>query len=393
MHILILPSHLYCPPELPLLGSFQRHQAEVLARYGSKVGVASYGFIPWIYLVRPFPYEHQAREDGNIAVLRRFRRPVIPGRFASVVFRKESVVRFATLVDEYIQHFGRPDIVHAHGVFDAGVAAAAVYRSSGIPFVLTEHSSRFFTDKFSTPEVACIRETLGAAAVLTTVSSALASRVATVSSADVQSIEVIGNVLDPWLEDRALACTMLGDAPAARRETVELLTVGNLVPVKNHSLLLKAFALARSKRRGLHLRIGGDGPLRRSLRREADALGLGRSVEFLGYLSREHVVDELKRCSAFVLSSSFETFGVVLIEAMAFGKPVVSTLSGGPEEIVESDSGLLSDSDPESLADAMLRIAEMRTSPEAIRRHCLERYGGNAFAARMRSFYEKAAHG
>ncbi|MCP4457997.1 MAG: glycosyltransferase family 4 protein [Cytophagales bacterium] len=81
---------------------------------------------------------------------------------------------------------------------------------------------------------------------------------------------------------------------------------------------------------------------------------MGDKIEWLGELSREQVRDEMWRCSFYVLPSRHETFGSVLLEAMACGKPVVASRCGGPSEIVTDEVGLLcKNEDVEDLADAI----------------------------------------
>ncbi|PQP32811.1 glycosyltransferase family 4 protein, partial [Desulfobacteraceae bacterium SEEP-SAG10] len=91
------------------------------------------------------------------------------------------------------------------------------------------------------------------------------------------------------------------------------------------------------------------------LQKLAQDLGIGDCVTFLGKLDRTQVLKEMNQCQAFVLSSEFETFGVVVIEALSQGKPVIATRCGGPEEILHAGNGILvQKNDKKSLADAMV---------------------------------------
>ena len=65
------------------------------------------------------------------------------------------------------------------------------------------------------------------------------------------------------------------------------------------------------------------------------------SVEFLGSLNRSQVVSHMQQCDCFVLPSRYETFGVVYIEAMACGKPVIAVANGGPDDFVKGFNGML----------------------------------------------------
>src|SRR5699024_9955006 len=86
-------------------------------------------------------------------------------------------------------------------------------------------------------------------------------------------------------------------------------------------------------------------------------LKIEEQVVFLGPLTREQVKEEVSSADAFVLSSKYETFGVVLIEALALGKPVIATKCGGPESIVTPEVGyLVENNSEEELSKAMSEL-------------------------------------
>ena len=109
--------------------------------------------------------------------------------------------------------------------------------------------------------------------------------------------------------------------------------VGRLVPFKGHRYLLEAFAILRLTCRELRLLIVGDGPERKALERQAQALKVAQDVHFSGH--REDVADLLSVMEVFVLPSMAEHFGRVLLEAMAMERPGVATAAGGVPEVVE----------------------------------------------------------
>ena len=116
-------------------------------------------------------------------------------------------------------------------------------------------------------------------------------------------------------------------------------------------------------------------------------------VHFLGHLSRELVRQEMLNADCFVLSSLVETFGVVLIEALACGLPVVATRCGGPQDMVHPGNGLLVEPDDASslslaLEQIVARADEYR--PEQLREDCLRRFGPAAFVARATALFENA---
>jgi rhamnosyl/mannosyltransferase len=155
----------------------------------------------------------------------------------------------------------------------------------------------------------------------------------------------------------ALTPQIAASARALRDETTpRLLFVGRLVPYKGVDVLLKAMAGVDAT-----LSIVGDGPLRGPL--QAQAAPLGSRVRFLGSLPDADVVAHLHACDVFVLPSvtHAETFGMVQLEAMTCGKPVVSTnvRSGVPWVNRHESTGLVVEpGDAEGLRDAINRLLE-----------------------------------
>jgi glycosyltransferase involved in cell wall biosynthesis len=141
------------------------------------------------------------------------------------------------------------------------------------------------------------------------------------------------------------------------------------------------------------LTIVGNGPERPALEEQARQLGVASRISFRGRLNRRAVREALQHAHAFVLPSRYETFGVVLLEAMATGLPVVATASGGPEDIVTPDTGeLVPPGDPSALASALLRMKASWSAynPYAIRQRTLRQYGPEPFVRRTRLLYNRA---
>jgi len=129
------------------------------------------------------------------------------------------------------------------------------------------------------------------------------------------------------------------------------------------------------------IRLAGKGSLREDLEKQAAALGVSDRVSFLGRLSREEILKEMQDANCFVLPTRYEAFGVVLIEAMATGLPLIATRSGGPDTIVNKENGLLIEPEnAERLAAAMLEMMSNYSSysAEEIRAQCLKRYGDSS---------------
>lgn len=152
-------------------------------------------------------------------------------------------------------------------------------------------------------------------------------------------------------------------APADRPAGHEVLFIGRLAAAKGVPVLLEAFAKARASCPKARLTLVGDGPARRALEARSRELGLSDAVRFTGYLSQDEVAAELARCDLFALPSFAEGVPVVLMEAMASARPVLTTrIAGIPELVEDGVSGrTVAPGDADLFAEAMVDILD---SPE-----------------------------
>ncbi len=164
-----------------------------------------------------------------------------------------------------------------------------------------------------------------------------------------------------------------------------VLSLGRLVPYKGFEYMIAAAAHLGDDYQVL---IGGKGPLQESLQAQIDSLDLQDRVKLLGYVPDEDIPALYGACDVFVISSIMKTeaFGIVQIEAMSCGKPVVSTRiphSGVPWVIEDGVSGLnVEPRDPEAIADAVRRICEDPQTWRAFSEEARKRFD-RMFTAKM----------
>lgn len=381
MHVLIVPSEHFVTSGYPLGGIFQFHQANALRAAGLKVGVIAPGVISPRFALRRYPYRRFERVN-DYPVLRHYVRRYFPQRWRGY---KTQIPLFRELgkklFDQYIRREGVPDLIHAHNVEYAGYVAEAIANVHGVPYVITEHSGRLIVEKPSAEDAAVMAGCLESAGAVRAVSSALARAMTAATS--VEGIGVLPNIVDEQLLQTPLVPARL-DAP------VVFLSIGSLDDNKNHESLITAFA-GRFRNSTATLRIGGTGPLRAHLEEIARRLGVTEQARFLGHLERLQVAKELQNATCLILNSKYESFGVVVIEALACGRPVIATRCGGPEDVVTPSAGLLVDRDDTgALADAMQQIADTRANydAESLRADCVARFGPEAFVARAVDMYK-----
>ncbi|BCT11519.1 TPA: glycosyltransferase [Neisseria meningitidis] len=170
-------------------------------------------------------------------------------------------------------------------------------------------------------------------------------------------------------------------------------TVSHLRRLKGHDVLLTAFARALAQCPQLRLNIGGSGQEEQRLKQQAADLGITHAVTFLGALQPEAVLDLMRNSDAFVLASRTETFGVVYIEALSQGLPVIATRCGGAESIVSDGNGyLVPVDDDDALADALIKMYEHHSDfePARLRENCLNEFGENAVIGRLIGIFRQA---
>ena len=175
-------------------------------------------------------------------------------------------------------------------------------------------------------------------------------------------------------------------------EEVVFACVGRLTVPKNQQLLLDAFARVPDAREKGRLLLVGDGEKRRELELQAQALGLGHRVRFLGV--RTDIPDILGACDVFVLSSSWEGNPLAVMEAMAAGKAVIATAVGGvPELVVDSATGfLVPPGDAPALGEAMSVLlhdaSRRREMGRAAAKRAEEQFCVKVMAKRYEELYE-----
>ena len=152
-----------------------------------------------------------------------------------------------------------------------------------------------------------------------------------------------------------------GRAEAKTEPKADLITVGTLEPRKNQGFLLQVLRCARE--RGYHYRLSivGDGPSRSALQAQVEALGLKAQVTFLG--AQPHAADLLSGHRAYVHAAQMESFGIVLVEALAAGLPVFAVPVGGVPEVFSNgaEGHYWSPDDPKAAAAQLIRVLENKT--------------------------------
>lgn len=201
------------------------------------------------------------------------------------------------------------------------------------------------------------------------------------------------------ISQNAVDQTILPDKPKSFHYPLKILSVGQLVSIKGYRLSLAAFAKHLFSHAESRLEIIGDGPQKNELMQLSSELGISNRVVFTGQVSRNKVLQAMMESNIF-LFPSFEGAGMVVIEAMAKGLPVVCLDFGGPGEYVTEECGIkVPLTEPaaviQGLADALSRLASdpalyERLSAGAIER-VREHYLWDRVGDRLNALYQEVS--
>ncbi|MFT5258920.1 MAG: glycosyltransferase involved in cell wall biosynthesis [Saprospiraceae bacterium] len=384
LHILIIPSWYPANPT-DLNGCFFREQSLSLKKHGHEVGV--------IDVKLRLPRSWRLLFNGFFGSVTEVDEGLLTYRFCGFDWFRRSPrlrrwlwLRYGMkVVEQYLAEQGKPDVIHAHATFHGGELAKSVSQKFAIPFVIAEHSSAFARGQVSKQKIEIARD----------VATSAIRRFA-VSGKFCNLLELLFDDALPWEEMPNMVEQRFIDSELSEQDwTIEpfiFLTVALLTENKSVHNLVSAFARAFGDNPNVILRIGGDGKELTRLEKLAFELNVTDRVVFLGKLSRNQVCEEMSNSSVFVLPSSYETFGVVVIEALALGRPVIATRCGGPESIVRKQDGLLVPiNDVPALAAAMvkMRSGNFVYDAEEIRAACIERFSGSTIAKRLTNVYSE----
>lgn len=282
------------------------------------------------------------------------------------------------------------DVIHAHFTYPDGVVAAWLGRHYRVPVVITEHApwQPWMEDypRVRRQAVWAAHESTFHIAVSHSVRATIAYFTGESAKLRVIPVGVDGSVFTP-------------PPDSDRPSPTQVLYVGRINFIKGLDVLLRAMRQLVNRRRDVRLVVVGGSfyrharPQEEQIYRLAQTLGVGEHVAFVGMKAPHEVADLMRRSALLVVPGRAESFGAVLVEALACGTPVVATRCGGPEDIVHDQVGLLvPKEDVDALALAIDRVLSHRERYNAaqLRAYALENFAWEQIARRTVTLYAEA---
>jgi len=372
MKLLIVPS--WYPTNIhPESGTFFRDRAKILQQCGFSITIATH----ILHSTKDILKFKQNDNDIN---------PEVDD--GVVVYKTESINPFPKMPNKTFNHYkklilslvknviniSKPEFVFINSSLYGGAALAKYLHSEMIPFMVSEHLKEFILkNQFSLFQKECINECYNYSSKIITTSKVLKNEIINNFNINSKRVLLIPNPADTkyFLPKRSKT----GD-------TFTFISVALLRPEKRLDILIKAFAILSKHIPNIVLTVIGDGPEKNKLKLLSHKLGVNNRINFIGYQNKIAVSDILRDHDALVLSSDVETFGVVIVEAMSVGLPVIATKCGGPESIVVAETGVLVDSnDKNKLSVAMKNMIEDYNNYDSntIRQIAINIYGDKAY--------------
>ena len=360
-------------------GIFEFDQAKALAKAGHQVVFLAVD-LRSIRRKRKFGRESLEKDGVLIEAVN------IPcGKIPQGLLRAVRKTALKKLYKSCEKKYGKPDIIHSH-FLEISYTAAQVLSGKNIPMVMTEHLSALNNKVISQKLIDTGKNTYR-----------FYDRVITVGENLAKSLEKnfgVSSVIIPNVADTETFSLNLNNkkTDGSSVNNLRIISVGSLIKRKNMDLLIKAFARLHSIKPASYLDIYGKGVEKENLQELISSKGLKDFAVLHGAKSRKEIAEKMAEADFFALASSVETFGVVYIEALSAGLPVVAAISGGPENFVDESNGILVEADNEDkFFEALLKMSESYRSYDrkAISENIAKTYSPSAVAEKLTALYKE----
>lgn len=384
MNIYIIPAW-YPKNESDVTASFIREQSRALHKRGHNIIV--------IY-VEPFSlrnclsfirYKNHDWDDKGIIIKYRKVLTLVPSRFEQK-YHKHLSNKYYKILKKSINYDAnnnfKPDIIHSHVGPWCSYFAIPAAKKFGLPIITTEHYSGLTFGNMEDLKFQREKYVIDNSDLTIFVGSRFRDKVLSVTQSQGKTM-VIPNQID---------MNKFKVFNNKKRDNFSFLVACYLVKRKRVDLIIQALHEEFGRNENISLVIAGDGPERNNLEDLATSLGESERIIFNGKYGREEVPTLFSNCHAFVLTSEFEPFGIVYIEAMACGLPCIGTKGQGCDDIINESNGITVTFDNlEELKNAMRYIYENNSKydPVVIKNDVANRFSEEAVCSLLESAYSE----
>jgi glycosyltransferase involved in cell wall biosynthesis len=304
------------------------------------------------------------------------------GRLAPVSYTLGALMLTRALANSFI-----PDVIHAHTSLLDGTAANVISKWFKKPYLITEHTGPFSVITRNPAARWFVKRAAIGAKYFVSVSSTLQNDVYTQLGL---SDSMLRNIIIPNGFDRQVFYSSVMPSMSA---TLKVLWVGAFQEIKQPILALESFAQARVQNPRLALTMVGEGELESSIRTTIERLQLAEYVTVMPILPRKELAELIRSHHCLLVTSKSETFCLVALEALACGRPVLTTACGGPVDLVGGTArGRIVAANRDEIKDALLALTGslQRYDSVGISQFALAGFSYESVAERVSTLYEQA---
>ena len=275
------------------------------------------------------------------------------------------------------------ELIHCHGIYPDGLVGIKIGRYFNKKVVLHVHESSMSLD--TSRDLNAYKKIFKYVDQLIPVSKFQMGEIVKFDKKLTKKCKVIYNGVKIDKEITSLNKNLEGT-----NKIIRLIFVGHLIFSKGLDILLKALKLLDSYKYRFSLDVVGNGEKQLEYKKLSEKYGLGDKVSFIGEIDNASLLKKMKYYNCLVLPSRYETFGVVLIEAMSCGLPVVSTkVCAIPEVVISEKVGILVEpDDPKALVRGIMRAINKKWDREEIRKHA-KKFSIKKTAENIEEVYDK----
>jgi len=284
------------------------------------------------------------------------------------------------------------DVIHAHTLISDGYIGYKLSKMLGKPLVVSVRGTDVFEQLKFLPQAKVIAQRIANhSKKIIAVSPSLMKELLRYIKVSAEKIEIVPNGIYLKLLPRERSSGI--SKSNKDKGTINLVFVGHLIPLKNLKRTLEAIRIVVEKGFDVHLNVIGEGLWENSLKKLTNRLGLSENIHFLGMQKHDKTLEVIGISDALILCSTKETFGMVYIEALSQGVPVIYSKGRGIDGFIKNEAGIPCDPfDVKSIANAIERLYDdywyFKKQAEEFARSYIDQFSMGTICQRLFDLYE-----